>query len=110
MLPAENSGEVSAIQSLRQLRNEMHSTHLATGWSLVPLMKIHRELKMKNQKNILLAAFFFEARSHSVPLAGLELTLWTRLALNSWSSSSLYLPSAGIKDVCHHAQSVLKEK
>ena len=37
-----------------------------------------------------------------VVLAVLELTPYTRLAVNSERSACLCLPSAGIKCVCHH--------
>lgn len=32
-----------------------------------------------------------------------EFTVYTRLASNSWKSACLCLPSASIKDLCHHA-------
>ena len=47
---------------------------------------------------------FFERGSYILALAVLELTLQTRLALNSQRSAYLCLPSARIKDTCHHTQ------
>lgn len=41
--------------------------------------------------------------SHYVFLAGLELTMYTKLALNSQRSACLFLPHVGIKDIYHHA-------
>jgi hypothetical protein len=47
----------------------------------------------------------FETRSDYVALASLELTMQTRLALNSESSSSChYRPSAGIKGLYHQSR------
>lgn len=46
----------------------------------------------------------FETGPLYVVLVALELTLWTKLALNSQKSACLGLPSAGIKDMHHHAQ------
>jgi hypothetical protein len=39
----------------------------------------------------------------ALPMAILELTLWTRLA-SSPGFTCLYLPSVGFKGVCHHAR------
>lgn len=44
-----------------------------------------------------------QAESHSVALAVLEFTRESRLVLNSQRSTCLFLPSARIKGVCHHA-------
>ena len=44
----------------------------------------------------------FHAGSHQGTLFVLELAMWTRLALNSQSSSSRYLLSTVIRGVCHH--------
>ena len=47
---------------------------------------------------------FFETGFFCIALESvLELTLWTRLALDSQRSTFFYLPSAGIKGVCHHS-------
>lgn len=53
----------------------------------------------------LLLLLMFETRSHSIGLAGLELTIETRLA---WDSEIylLCLPSAWVKGVRHHAWSL----
>lgn len=45
---------------------------------------------------------FFDTESHSVTLAGLELTLYPRLALNSQRFLHLSLPGAGIKGIHQH--------
>lgn len=42
----------------------------------------------------------FESGSHYIALAGLELDMYTRLALDSQRSICLCLPSAAIKGVC----------
>lgn len=41
--------------------------------------------------------------SPCVTQTNLELTVWTRLALNSQRSACLCRPSAGIKGLCHHS-------
>lgn len=41
-----------------------------------------------------------------VALVSLELAMQTRLALNSYISDYLSLPSTKIKDICHHTQPV----
>ena len=45
---------------------------------------------------------FYEPGSHYVALAGLELTLLTRLASNSQRFACLCLPSAGARGLCQH--------
>lgn len=49
--------------------------------------------------------FIFETGSHSVAMAGLELTLWSRLAFSLQRSACLGLQRPGIKGVYHHAWS-----
>lgn len=48
-----------------------------------------------------------ESQSPYVALAGLELTVWTRLDLNSETSHLPIRPSAGIIGMCHHTSSAL---
>jgi hypothetical protein len=43
----------------------------------------------------------FETGSLYIALADLELTMYTKIALNS-QITYLFLPSAGTKGVCHH--------
>lgn len=43
--------------------------------------------------------FFLKTKSHYVALAGLELTMWTRLSSNSEKSTHLFLWSLEIKGV-----------
>ena len=52
--------------------------------------------------------YLLETESLSVALAVLELSLQTRLTLNSLRSC-LCLPNAGIKSMCHHSQLNFKE-
>jgi hypothetical protein len=56
----------------------------------------------------LLIYWFLKTGFLCVALAGLELTLQTRLALNLWRSTCLSLPSAGIKGICYHHPAFLK--
>lgn len=51
---------------------------------------------------LLLYWFYFETGSFYIFLVVQELTVWTRLALNSQRSSCLCLLKAGIKTMCHH--------
>jgi hypothetical protein len=51
---------------------------------------------------IIFSYWFFETGFLCAILAVLELTLWTKLALNS-EIYLLYLPNAGIKGVHHHS-------
>lgn len=48
--------------------------------------------------------FSFETESHYGVLASLKFTIWTRLALNSQTSTSLCLLNAVIKGVHYHTQ------
>lgn len=54
--------------------------------------------------------FVFETGSHCVVLVGLELTLWTRMVLNSQICMSLPPhPRAGIKGIHHHIHLIISE-
>lgn len=49
-----------------------------------------------------LPLFFLKTESHYIVLVGLELSIWTRLALISWQAACLCLPNDGIKGMYHH--------
>jgi hypothetical protein len=53
-------------------------------------------------KSAIFPQFCFEAGSHLVALASLELTIETRLVLSSQRSACFCALSAGIKSICHH--------
>lgn len=64
-------------------------------------------LKLINHWAILPVLYvLFEARSYFVSQACLELTMQTRLVLNSWGYSCLTHLNAGVKGLCHHTQLV----
>lgn len=48
--------------------------------------------------------FILETGSCYVALASLQLTLYSRLVLNSWQSSCLSLPCSGITSMSHYTQ------
>lgn len=63
-------------------------------------------MKGKNLQTAMVLISLFHSSplpSLYVALAGLELTVYTRLVSNSQSSACLCFPGAGSKDKCHHA-------